>query len=93
MLTVAAGLAVHAGVPLGPVNVSADAEDSCYGPKRSEAEGQVRPLGGLQPPSPQPSSAGFAGKRNSKSLVFCLLLEEVLVEDELPGGLCQGNAA
>lgn len=43
--------------------------------------------------SPTLLSAGFAEKCNSKSLAFSLLLEEVLVEDELPGVLCQGNAA
>lgn len=45
------------------------------------------------PFSPALLSTGFAGKRNSKSLAFSLLLEEALVEDELPGVLCQGNAA
>lgn len=45
------------------------------------------------PISPALLSAGFAGKCNSKSLAFSLLLEEVLVEDELPDMLCQGNAA
>lgn len=34
-----------------------------------------------------------AGRCNSKSLSFSLLLEEVLVEDGLPGLLCQGKAA
>lgn len=42
------------------------------------------------PISPTPLSAG---KLNSKSLSFSLLLEEVPVEDELLGTLCQGKAA
>jgi len=32
-------------------------------------------------------------KGNNRSLAFSLPLEEVLVEDELPGVLCQGYAA
>lgn len=52
--------------------------------------GTARGPGRLQLPSPQLLSAG---KRNSKSLSFSLLPEEVPVEDELLGMLCQGKAA
>lgn len=50
----------------------------------------MRPGEAAAPISPAHLSAG---KRNSKSLSFSLLLEEVPVEDELLGMLCQGKAA
>lgn len=56
--------------------------------------------GELQTPRPPPSSprdlqgsAAIRMKGNSKSLACSLPLEEVLVEDGLPGVLCQGYAA
>lgn len=64
-------------------------------------EGQPYTMGKLQTPSPPPpssprglqGSAAIGMKGNSRSLAFSLPLEEVLVEDELPGVLCQGYAA
>lgn len=100
MPTVAAGLAIRAGVTRGPVKVLTGPEQSCSSPSCWEAVGQACAPGRLQAPSPQPSSprglrrsAAIRMKGNSKSLAFSLPLEEVLVEDELPGMLCQGNAA
>lgn len=59
-------------------------------------EGQPYTMGKLQTPSSPwglQGSAAIGMKGNSRSLAFSLPLEEVLVEDELPGVLCQGYAA
>lgn len=94
MLTVSAGLGIRAGVSLGPVHVSPCTAARGAGRTAIHYGEAADPL---PPPPSSPrglqGSAAIGMKGNNRSLAFSLPLEEVLVEDELPGVLCQGYAA